>query len=449
MDVTKESLDLINNYFTELYPYKEEAYIKIFNKDGNRLKFYNIDTIKNKDKLKNILNSFERDDLFISMNSFKTMEKATNGNLFAINSIAVDIDYKKKANFKNLKPNQIINLLELDYFGQVIPEPNYIEYSNQLRLIYILDEVVFLPKKCKDVKTLINRISQVFADHLKDFGAEIQKSEKFLRIPLTINNKSKDVVYIRKYSDYKYKLSDLQELWLEELPNWYDKWKDKKQRKSKKFNIYQFNKERLKDFKKVQTYLNETNQIDCRKRLCFLYHNYSLLVLKADIEAKNKEKTAINMMLEFNNNFKVPLKENSIISDTKFLRNKQYIYSNKTLIDFLEIDDHLLEVLNLNSIFKTLSKEERNKIYYEHNKDNILKKKTKNYNSIKAREKYKEKLKSQGKLSRAEENNILREDIKDLLAQGFSQVDIANKLNYSYKTIKRHVAFIKKERLLQ
>ena len=449
MEITKEELNLISEYITNLYPYKEDCYVKIFNKKDNKFNFYNINTLKDENKLKNIINSFDNNDLFLSMNSFKTKEKATNGNLFAINTIAVDIDYKKKTEFKSLTPKQIINLLELDYFGQVIPEPNFIEYSNQIRLIYILDEPVYLPKKCKAVKTLINRISEVFADNLKDFGAEIQKSEKFLRVPLTINNKSGDIVYIINNSNYKYKLCDLQELWLDELPDWYEKWKKNKKNKKKKFNIYEFNKLRLKDFEMFQAYLNRTNEIDRRKRLCFLYHNYTLLVLKADKKACNVEYEAIKRTLEFNNNFKVPLKENKLIGDTKFLKNKQYIYSNKTLINFLEIDDSILESLSFGSIFKTLSKEDRNRIYYENNKSEILNKRNKSYDSDKAKEKYKEKLKKEGKLSRAEENEILRKEIKALLERGFSQVDIANELNYSYKTIKRHVAFMKKEKLLQ
>ena len=449
MKITKEKLDVISEYIHNLYPQKEECYVKIFNKKDNKYNFYNIEAIKDKDKLKNIINSFNENDLFISMNTFKTKERATNGNLFSINTIAVDIDYKKKAQFKDLAPNQIIKLLELDYFGQVIPDPNYIEYSNQIRLIYILDEPVYLPKKCKAVKTLINRVSEVFAENLKEFGAEVQKSEKFLRVPLTTNNKSGDIVYIINNNSYKYKLCDLQELWLDELPDWYDKWKKNKNNKSKKYNIYEFNKSRIEDFETFQKYLNEINEINYRKRLCFLYHNYTLLILKANKKSINIEEEAIKRTLAFNDNFKVPLKKNKLIGDTKFLRSKQYIYSNKKMIDFLELEDYILESLSFKSIFKTLSKEDRNKIYYENNRDEILDKRNKNYDSNKAKEKYKEKLKKSGKLSRAEANEILRQEIKSLLEQGLSQVDIANELNYSYKTIKRHVAFMKKEKLLQ
>lgn len=448
MYINEKDLDFISNYINELYPYKENCYIKIFNKVDNKYNFYDINVIKEKDNLNKILNSFDINDLFISMNSFKTKNKATNGNLFSINTLAVDVDYKNKSKFKDLKPYQIIKLLELDYFGQVIPEPNYVEYSNQIRLIYILDEPVFMPKKCKAVKTLINRISEIFANKLKDFGAEIQTPEKFLRVPLTINNKTNDVVYIEQLSDYKYKLSDLQELWLDEIPIWYDNWKNNKKRNKRKFNINNFNLLRINDFLKLQEYLNRMSENDRRRRLCFLYCNYNLLIFKAIYEPRKAEKEAFRKTMEFNNNFNQPLKENKIIGDIKFLRNKQYIYSNKKLISFLELDDYIIERLSFQSIYKVLPKNKSNKLYYEHNKKDILNKKNKSYNSEKAKEKYRNKLSEKGVLSRKEENEILRNKIRNLLEKGFLQIDIAKELNYSYRTIKRHIAFMRKEGLL-
>ena len=445
-------------YISSLYSHKEHSYIKLFNKHENTYKFYDINSLKNINKLKSILNSFNNKDLFISANTFKTKDKATASNIFAINTISVDIDYKKKAEFKELKPEQIINLLELDYFGQTIAEPTYIEYGNQIRLIYILDDTVYVPKGKPASRILCDRISEVFAKELIDFGAEIQKSEKFLRVPYSINNKTGDIVYIKRYSDYKYSLSELQEFWLDELPEWYDRWSLKKRKKTKakpKFNINNFNKQRLADFEKIQEYINNSNYIDCRKRLCFLYHNYSLLVLKRDKRIKNPEEKALKMMLEYNNKFKKPLKENKLIGDTKFLRNKQYIYSNKKLISFLDLDPVICKEIKLESIFEVKSKEDYNKTYYIDNKEYLLNNKKQYYKENKekirekAKSKYKEKLKEEGKLSRAEENEILRKKIKDLLLEGLKQDYIAFRLDIGVSTLKRHIAYMKKEGLLE
>lgn len=456
MDFDDIQLQEIHEYINAIYSNKEHCYIKLFNKNNNHYKFYDINSIKDINKLKTILHTFNIKDLFISANTFKTKEKATASNIFAINTIAVDIDYKKKTQFKELKPEQVIKLLELDYFGRTIAEPTFIEYGNQIRLIYVLSDTVYVPKGKPASKVLCDRISEVFARELIDFGAEVQKSEKFLRIPYSINNKTKDIVYIKKYSDYKYSLSELQELWLDELPEWYDRWSLKKERKLKsKFNINNFNKQRLSDFEKIQDYLNNINHMDFRKRLCFLYHNYSLLVLKKDKRIKNPEAKALKMMLEYNSKFKKPLKENNIVGDTKFLRGKQYIYSNKKLLSFLELDPVICSEINLESIFKVKSKKDYNKTYYIDNKEYLLNNKKEYYKenkkeiSKKAKNKYQKKLKESGKLSRAEENDILRKKIKDLLLEGLKQDYIAFKLDIGVSTVKRHIAYMKKEGLLE
>lgn len=474
-----KEVNIIHKYLLELYPYNEDSFVKIFNKNDNIYKFYNINSLKEKDKLRNILNKYGKNDLLISMNSFRTMKTATEGNLFAINMIAVDIDYKKKSEYAKYTPMEIIDILKLGYFGQVIPEPNYIEYSNQLRLIYILEDTLYLPRNKPAGRNLCNRISKTFANLLCEFGAEVQKAEKFIRIPYSINTKSTTEVNIISLYKEHYKLKNLQTMWLEDLPEWYFRWKEKESKNvnsnyKNKFNIVDFNKNRLEDFEKIQTYLNKNKINDLRKRLCFLYHNYALLVLKANKNNKGVNQKAIDMMLEFNRKFLYPLKANKIKGDTKFLRNKQYIYGNNTLIDFLELDSYLLELLDLKSIYIVKDKKkyqddyylvnkedilnnrkeyyyknsskilEQKKEYYLRNKEKILS----SYDSDKAKMKYAEKIKNEGKISRAERQKELRKKIKDLLAEGLSTKEIALRLNLSIRSIQRNILSLKKEGLL-
>ena len=483
---TNTQVNEILNYFKELYPQKEDCFVKIFSKSTKEYKFYNIHSLNEVGKLKNILNSFGKNDLMISSNTFKSMDKATESNLFSINTICVDIDYKKSKYYGELPPENVIKMLEMDYFNYEIPYPNYIEYGNQLRLIYKLSEPVYIPKGKVAVKTLCNRVSECFSTILKEeFNAETQKSEKFIRIPYSINTKTMDTVNIIHYSDETYTLNELKENWLDETPQWYEKWKSKKtsnaKNKVKSFNALEFNQKRLSDFRKIQNYLNQNDIKDFRNRLCFLYHNYSLLVHKNNPKFNgNITEQAIADMLEFNSNFKYPERENKLISDTKFLRSKQYKYGNEEIMEFLELNDDLCRELYLESIFKVKSKELVNKEYYEENKDTFKKyylnnkdrlleyKKTyidnnketikdynseyynenKEYISINKKEKYQEKLKQEGKLTKKEKLEEVYCKIKNLRIEGLKNKDIAKVLNLPVKTLERHITYLKKNGLL-
>ena len=329
MEFTRNEVDEIQRYLLNLFPQQESCFIKIFSKKTKEFKFYPVQTLREVGKLQNILNHFEKEDLMISANTFKTMDRATETNLFSINTIYVDVDYKKLEWCKNLPPEHIIKFLELDYFDVKIPKPNYIEYSNQLRLIYVLSEPVYLPKRSVQARTLCNRISEQFTEVLRaEFHSELQKVEKFIRVPYGVNTKGFQPVQILAYNNSKYPLKDLQEFWVDELPEWYTKWKlnqNKKEKKVPKHNILKFNQRRLTDFKKIQDYLNSKNETDLRHRLCFLYHNYSLLVYKESEELNrvNIYDKAIEDMIEFNQNFNYPLINKQIISDTKFLQQLQ------------------------------------------------------------------------------------------------------------------------------
>ena len=467
---SKAEIDEIQRYLLNLFPQQENCYIKIFNKKTKDFKFYPVQMIRECAKLHNILNYFGKEDLMISANTFKTMDKATETNLFSINTLCVDVDYKKLKWSKELPAEHIIKLLELDYFGTKIPKPNYIEYSNQLRLIYVLSEPVYIPKRNVAVRGLCQRVSEEFALILKDeFGAEKQKCEKFIRIPYSKNTKTSEDVKIMPYNQFRYTLKELQENWLSELPEWYTTWKEKSKtdkkehkKKVKPFNALEFNQKRINDFHKIQYYLNQNDIKDFRSRLCFLYHNYRLLVYSQtpNMEKDYRQK-ALDDLLAFNQGFKYPLLEKKIIADTKFLRYRQYKYSNETIMEFLELTNELCDELNLESIFESKSKELINKEYYTDNKEELLAKqkvynemnkgKLKEYKqnyykknkediSVQRKQKYKEsKVTSQGNNSKALEKEVLKEQIKELANQGFSQKDISDKLSISTRTIRRYL----------
>ena len=58
-------------------------------------------------------------------------------------------------------------------------------------------------------------------------------------------------------------------------------------------------------------------------------------------------------MLQFNNNFNEPLRAYIIESAIRVVNYRQYLYKNKTLLNFLKLDYELCERLGLESIYKT------------------------------------------------------------------------------------------------
>ena len=386
-------------------------------------------------KLSQVINSFGREDILFSLNPFRTMDRATRSNLFCINAIPVDVDYKKIKELKGLEPYQVIKLLEMDFFESKIPTPNFVEYGNQIRLIYSV-ETCYIPKFRDNVVTLARRISEVFSQELKEYGAEKQNLESYFRIPGSINTKNGAEIKVFSYDDAViYTLSELQELWLDELPKWYKKRKGRlkaPKKVVKLHNVYSLNCNRLMDFERIQSYLNSIGVTELRARLCFLYRNYILIKNKyqnGELKSEDYE-LAKEEMLKFNNNFNEPLRGHIIESATRVVNYRQYLYKNETLIDFLELDYELCERLGLQSIYKTKTQEEWNRDYYKRNSDKRIETEKK---------KYQEKLRADGKLTKKEQINIQRQKIKALLEQGFTQKDISKHLNIPSRTIERRV----------
>lgn len=433
-----------------IYLNNDECFVRVLNKQTGKNKSYPINALKDPIKLRQIAKSYGEEDIMLSLNPFRTMGNATRKNLFCINAIAVDVDYRNVKAFKDLEPENVIKLLEMDFFGSRIPIPNLIEYGYQIRLIYGV-ETCYIPKKRDNVVTLARRISEVFAKELKDYGAEKQNLESYFRLPGSINSKNDSEVSMIFYDDsIRYTLNELQELWLDELPKWYKRRKGRKQAPKKVVklhNIYSFNCNRLRDFEKIQRYINDIGVLELRAKLCFQYRNYTLIKLKYQNGKLNPQdyEFARQEMLKFNSNFKYPYRENVIESATRVVNYRQYLYKNETMLKFfneggsIEFDYDFCEELGLESIFKIKSREVRNKEYYERNGKKINKDRSK---------KYVEKLKEEGKLSKKEQIAQRQAKIKDLLAEGLKRKDICSQLNISVKTYKRDIIVLKEQGLL-
>lgn len=426
---SKSEIQKCSELLQYIYFNDDECFVRALNKQSGKNKVYPINSLKEPIKLRQVLNSLGKEDVFFSLNPFRTMSKATRSNLFCINAIAIDIDYKQIKRLKDLEPYQIIKLLEMDFFDIKIPTPNFVEYGNQVRIIYTI-ETCYIPKFTDNVVTLARRISEVFAQELKEYGAEKQNLESYFRVPGSINSKNGAEVKVFAYDDaLRYTLRELQELWLDELPKWYKKRKGrlKVPRKVVKLhNVYSLNSNRLIDFELIQSHLNSIGETNLRSRLCFLYRNYVLIrnkyqngeLTSADYELAKEE------MLKFNRKFNEPLREHIIESATRCVNHRQYLYKNDTLVNFLELDYELCERLGLQSIYKIKTKEEIDKDYY------------------------KKKLKLEGKVSEKEKLSQRRAKIKDLLAEGLKQKDICLQLNISKDTYIRDRKYLKEQGLI-
>ena len=426
---SKSEIEECSELLQYIYVNDDECFVRVLNKTTGKNKVYPTSSLKDPMKLRQVINSFGREDILFSLNPFRTMDRATRSNLFCINAIPVDVDYKKIKELKDLEPHQVIKLLEMDFFESKIPTPNFVEYGNQIRLIYSV-ETCYIPRFRDNVVTLARRISEMFSQELKEYGAEKQNLESYFRIPGSINTKNGAEIKVFSYDDAViYTLSELQELWLDELPKWYKKRKGRvkaPKKVVKLHNVYSLNCNRLMDFEKIQSYLNSIGATELRARLCFQYRNYTLIKLKyqnGELKTEDYE-FAKEEMLKFNNNFNEPLRGHIIESATRVVNYRQYLYKNETLIDFLELDYEICERLGLQSIYKVLDKRERNK------------------------ENYKKKLKSEGKMSKKEELEQIREKIKTLRAKGFLNKEISEQLDIPIKSLERHITYMRKNGLL-
>ena len=364
------------------------------------------------------------ENIYITLNTFyKPCRRLEN--IKELNTLFIDLDYYKTGKTKD----QVLMDLEKNYFNQSIPIPNYVIDSGRgMYLIWIINAV---PSKALP---LWKAVQEYLYNQLKYFGADRQALDatRILRVPGSINSKSKTVVNILDEYEYIYDLREIQNGFLPELKP-YEK---KKGRPSKINYIY---RERSLYYGRIQDIIKlcELREYDLkghRELILFLYRYY-LCSFTEDIEK------ALNDALELNSMFRQALSEREVIRATRSAercyldKNKQYKYKNETLIELLEITEEEQKYMII-----IISKEEYKRRKRIRNKNS--------YDGEKAKKIYQEKLKSQGKLNEKEKISQRREKIKDLLDEGLKQKDICLLLNISKPTYVRDRNFLKEQGLI-
>ena len=355
------------------------------------------------------------ENIYITLNTFYKPYRRLEC-IKELNGVYIDLDYYKTKYTKD----QIIMNLEENYFNKIIPATNYILDSGRgLALIWLINKV---PSKALP---LWKAVQEYLYKQLKEFGADRQALDatRILRVPGSINSKSKTVVSIIDEYDYIYDLREIQKEFLPEL-----KPKEKKKGRPKKINyIY---RERSLYHARIQdiTKLCELREYDLRghREIILFLYRYYLCSFTEDT------KKALEDVLELNSMFISPLKENEVIRATRSAekcyldKNKEYKYKNETLIDLLEITEY--EETQMSTIISKSEYKRRDRVYQKN--------------------KYQRKLKSEGKISEKEKLSQRRAKIKDLLAEGLKQKDICLRLNISKDTYIRDRKYLKAQGLI-
>ena len=421
--------------FEFIFNINRECYVRLRNKNTGQYRAYAVEILKEPYRLQSILKSnyFSNNvDMMYSLNCFNNMYRATDESLFSLQNIAIDVDF----NTDKYTVNEALKEIKKE-MGNNIPIATIIETGHRIRLIYTLQDV---PATKKSIK-VYNLVSNEIAGRLKEYGATAQAATSYGRLEGSINSKNGAKIRNILFSPKVYTLRELQ---TDLLPPW-EKAIRKANRNGKvvKFrNEYTLNLDRLKDFETLQSIREE----GYREILCYLYRNYCLLSNMTNKEAWEKTR-------KFNSNFKNPLKENTLDSDTKCLNRKQYLHKSATILNILNVTHQEEEQLHLLNIMSRYEYKRRDRVYqkatYTGEKAEYKRQKRKElYNSEEAKAKYQEKLRAEGKQSKKEQLSELRQKIKAMRQQGFKNIEIAQELSLPSKTLERHITYMRKNGLL-
>lgn len=365
---------------------------------------------------------FSKENTYLSLNTFyKTYRRIEN--LKELNCIHMDLDtYKTK-----FSKTQILMNLDNNYFGKIIPIPNLIIDSGRgLYLIWLIEPVPYkaLP--------LWKAVEEYIYSQLKEFGADRMALDptRVLRVPGSINSKSNTMVKTLETNEYIHKLREIQTEYLPDIPK-HEKNKSsapKKKGRPKKV-VYMFNERslclaRITDLVKLCELRNYDLEGE-REMILFLYRYYLNYFFE-------DEKKALDDTLELNGMFIKPLPTKEATKATESAekvykeKNKDYKYKNETIIELLQITED--EEKYMTTIISKEEYKRRDRVYQK--------------------SRYLEKLKLDGKMTKQEELNVLREKIKVLRQQGLKNKDISKLLNIPLKTLKRHITYMKKNGLL-
>ncbi|MFI3211350.1 MAG: hypothetical protein R3Y64_09935 [Peptostreptococcaceae bacterium] len=429
----------------------------------------------------------DEDDFYCSVNTLIAPGKHKSKDVVKLNALFVDLDYYNDSKFKELTPEQMVQLLELE-LNYPIPSL-YIDSGRGIYVLWLLNNTYATSGSKKFWKRIEEEIIQVFKDFSVD--EKVKDMGRVLRVLGSKNSKNGRIVKIIKSANFelcsnidnpiRYELSDFSEFF------WGDKYLSKryngeskdrnknrnKNRNKKKIfqlkNTYTLSIERYKDLERIVEMRSNRIEKGWREHLLFLYR---LNLLYSHIDPSK----ALDMTLELNSKLGIPMEEKELISATSntdeisiiyhrlldtfqhrtndrvnlsehMYNGGAFLYKNTTIIKMLGITAEEQEQLStiIGTDEKNRRKSIRNKEWYQENKKYYKRYYSENKAKISENKQnnYRNKLQEKNKLSRDEQNKIKQSKIKDLMDQGKKQKEIADILMIGISTVKRYAKIIK------
>lgn len=415
--------------------------------------------VPNKNLIDNVHKLIDFKDVYISINSMLSPLRQMK-NLRHLHAFWVDLDYYKIKRYKNKSCEEMIEILRKKKLFKDVEPSFFIDSGNGMYIFYLIESAT--------VKALPiwQKIQNSFVKHFSKYGSDNLSADAVhvLRLAGTINSKTdrrsrfifnsdKTFRFEQELEPIRvYTISELSKTMLPALPYSKEEWEKVKKAKrltkkvilSKKeislYNLHTLHFARMNDIQKLQ----ELRGGECgglREVLCFLYRYYSCLFVK-------DPESALANVIDFNNSFKDPLSENEVIKATAsaekayelwentfdeytsldvkpamstFFRKKGcYIYSNRKLIELLEITED--EMDHLSTIISTKIKNKRAKDYRNEWKKKKSKETLRNDLGLTSRQ--------QSKL-----DNLKK--ILELREKKMKQKEIATKLNITQQAVSK------------
>ena len=255
------------------------------------------------EELASSLSEWMGEDVYYSQNSFYKPQRRID-NIRQLRTLYVDLDVYNL----DLDPEWVLGKLELEYFGQTLPEPNMVIFSGRgLVLIWNIEPIPY------KAMPLWRAVETFFVEQLKEIGADTKATDpaRIFRLAGSINSKNNAIVRAEYRHDYRYDIHQLQYDYLPELSP--KKLSVKKPGRKTKivrmFNVYTLHLSRARDIAKLVE-LREGDVKGYRETILFLYRYFTACF--TDDPDKALEDT-----LSLNSEFILPLPEKEVRSATK------------------------------------------------------------------------------------------------------------------------------------
>lgn len=248
-----------------------------------------------------ILSEWIGEDVYFSQNTFyKPLRRVEN--VRQLRAVYVDVDHY----LLNFSPEWVIGCMNLELFGERVPEPNLIIHSGRgFVVVWLLK-----PVPGKKALPLWQAVERHFSQQFKRLGGDPKATDaaRVFRIAGSVNSKNGAEVRVEYRHAHRYELRQLQVDYLPEL-------KPKRERRGRPskaaqlFNTYGLHYARLHDLSRLVE-LRNYDVKGYREMLCFLYRYWSCCFLADEAEA-------LRQTLEFNSEFVEPLPRREVEQATR------------------------------------------------------------------------------------------------------------------------------------